>query len=85
MSDSIQVYVEVVGNAVSLMQGVKCVHELTMEGPKDPSMGMPIYYVDLACSLCSWCSLTEHPELKEHFCSWCSLSLAGEPREHSCT
>ena len=33
-----------------------------MEGPKGPSMETPIYYVGLACSRCSWCSLGEHPE-----------------------
>ena len=53
-----------------------------MEDPQGPSMGTPIYYVGLACSCCSWCSLGEHPEHGEHFCSWCSFTLAKEPGEH---
>ena len=56
-----------------------------MEDLKGPSMETPIYYVGLACSLCSRCSLAEHPEQQEHYCSWCSLAKAGEPREHPCT
>ena len=48
---ALQDVVEVVGNAVSRyhFEGVKCVHELTMEGPDGPSMSAPIYYVVLAC------------------------------------
>jgi hypothetical protein len=49
---AIQDVVEVVGNAVSCnhFEGVKCVHELTMEGSDGSSMSAPIYYVVLAGS-----------------------------------
>jgi hypothetical protein len=32
------------------MEGMKCVHELTMEGLEGRPMGASIYYVVLACS-----------------------------------
>jgi hypothetical protein len=50
------------------IEGIKCVHELTMGGPDGPPMSVPIYYVVLACSGGYGCSRCEPREPCEH--SW---------------
>ena len=56
-----------------------------MEDLDGPSMGTPIYYVGLACSLVLWVLCPRAPQSARAPCSVAPSFLAREHREHLCT